>query len=455
MLFRSLLDSLKPRSARAVARPARRDDAHRRSEACRLKVESLEDRTVLSAVTFDAPPASLGVAVAAPEEAGHAVAAVAAENQGARVLWGQSGVIDGARVVAWALVSPHDGTVLAAGVTFSLKLAETMPQPGDGPDGAIAALAFPAVVQNTTFFNHLEIHSNPDGHEAPPGSVNPDRNRVPHFDFHFYGIPEEQVWAIPDQRPPLPVVPADRLPAGYTQPGRSVLQMGRHSGPIWALSDPNPLSTIVLVGYLPDGSQMHFLEPMISQEVLLARQDFTLPVPTPRDLGRASPTLYPTSFNALFQGDTYSFVYSGFVTQPAGASGVRDAAAPAVLANLDRVTPNVPATTGPSDVARLLVAGPEDGTVPSGVAFDIAPAFRGLDVAAARFIPQDPIRPLAVAPVFALNYGTGSVTLPTLRGLDNAFARLIPGSPVRESPVFIGLADALIDGGDMGWTWEL
>jgi hypothetical protein len=373
-----------------------------------------------------------------------------------RVLWGESAVIDGARVVTWALVSPHDNTILAAGVTFSLKLAENMPEPGDGPAGAIAALAFPSVVQDSTFFNHLEIQSNPHGHEAPPGSVNPDRNRVPHFDFHFYGIPEEQVWAIPDLRPPLPAVPADRLPAGYTQPGRSVLQMGRHAGPKWALTDPNPLSTIVLAGYLPDGSQMHFLEPMISQEVLLARQDFTLPVPTPQNLGRAAPTLYPTSFNALFQGNAYSFVYSDFVTLPAGASRVRDAAAPAVLANVDRATSTVPATTGPSDPAPLLAAGPENGTVPSGVTFDALRDFQGLDIAAARFIPQEPCRPLAVAPVFALNYGTGSVTLPALRALDSAFARLIPGNPVRESPGFIGLADALLDGGgDMQWTWEL
>ena len=97
-----------------------------------------------------------------------------------------------------------------------------------------------------------------------PGSVNPDRNRVPHFDFHFYGIPEELVWAIPDILPPLPRVPADRLPVGYTQAGRSVLQMGRHSGPVWALTDPNPLTAIMLAGFLPDGTQMHFLEPMIS-----------------------------------------------------------------------------------------------------------------------------------------------------------------------------------------------
>jgi hypothetical protein len=214
-------------------------------------------------------------------------------------------------VATWARVSPRDNTILAVGVTFSEKLAEDMPVPGSGPAGAIASLAFPPTVQESTFFNHLEIQPEPAGHEAPPGSVNPDRNRVPHFDFHFYAVPEEMVWAIPDVRPPLPAVPADRLPAGYTQAGRSVLQMGRHSSPVWALSDPNFLSTIMIAGFVPDGSQMHFLEPMISEEVLLGRQDFTLPVPMPQTFGRAM--LYPTSFEATFQGNAWSFVFSDFV----------------------------------------------------------------------------------------------------------------------------------------------
>ena len=55
---------------------------------------------------------------------------------------------------------------------------------------------------------------------------------------------------------------------------------------------------------------------------------------------------------------------------------------------------------------RLQVECLEDRTVPSSVTFDAAPAFRGLDVAVVRFIPQEPTRPLAAAPVFALNYAT-------------------------------------------------
>ena len=107
------------------------------------------------------------------ERDGNVISAFARDAHGVRVLWGESTIIDGARVMTWTLVSPRDRKILAVGATFSLELAEDMPGEGDGPDGAIAALEFPALIQETTFFNHLEIHSNPNGHEAPPGSVNP------------------------------------------------------------------------------------------------------------------------------------------------------------------------------------------------------------------------------------------------------------------------------------------
>jgi hypothetical protein len=249
----------------------------------------------------------------AAETAGNFVSAFAREAQGVRVIWGEATVIDSARMVTWALVSPQENQILAVGATMSLTFFDNQPQErGPGPAGAWASLDFPDVVRDTTFFNHLEIQSEPNGHVAPPGSVNPDRNRVPHFDFHFYAIPEEQVWAIPLRTPPLPAVPADRLPAGYLQPGFSQLQMGRHSSPVWSLTDPNPLSTIMIAGYLPDGSQMHFLEPMISRDFLLGKQDFTLPVPMPQSFGREM--LYPTTFEATFQGNAYSFVFSDFVS---------------------------------------------------------------------------------------------------------------------------------------------
>lgn len=257
--------------------------------------------------------------------AAEVMGAVAPRAGGARVIWGEASVIDGARVATWALVSPQTDEILAVGVSLPLKLVDRQPQQGgSGPAGAIASLAFPSIVQENTYFNHFELHTSPMGHPISPLAVNPDRNRVPHFDLHFYGISEAQVRAIVPTGAPLPPIPSQLLPAGYTQPGPVELipQMGRHSNPAWALSDPNPLTTVMLAGFLPDASKMHFIEPMITREVFLQREDFTLPVPTPQSLGQN--TLYPASFDAVFQGNSYQLIYSGFnqttLAQPAAAA---------------------------------------------------------------------------------------------------------------------------------------
>ena len=262
--------------------------------------------------------AVLGLAIpqaARPDDGdGNIFSAYARDAHGVRVIWGEHTVVDGIPIATWALVHPRDGTILAVGATFSQKMAEDMPDPGDGPAGAIASLEFPALVQETTFFYHLEIQPQAHGHTTPPGSVNPARNSVPHFDFHFYSIPEELVWLIPAQTPPPapPAVPASLLPAGYRPAGPSILQMGRHSAPAWSFTDPNFLSAIMIAGFLPDGSQMHFIEPMLSQDLLLTEQDFTLDVPMPRAFGREM--LYPTQFRALFHGNAWSLVFSDFVS---------------------------------------------------------------------------------------------------------------------------------------------
>lgn len=236
-----------------------------------------------------------------------------AEIPPAHVVIGDAAVVQGNLLMSWARIRGSDD-IEEVGVTIPVNLFDNQPtEPGDGPAGAIASIVFPRIVRETTYLNHFELHSNPHGHEAPPGSVNPDRNRVPHFDFHFYAVDEDEVWLIPDLSPPLPPVPAAILPNGYVQAGRCVLQMGRHSSPLTALLDPDPLTAAMITGFVPDGSQMHFLEPMISRDFLLERNDFELPVPMPAAFGRAM--LYPTKFAAEYDSelDAYHFVFSEFV----------------------------------------------------------------------------------------------------------------------------------------------
>ena len=301
-----------------------------------LGIERLEQRRLLCGTPADAAAghssgggdalAVLDAPAGAParnDVEGHVVAAFARSSGGMRggeLVWGETTIVDGALAATWAIVSRKDGGVIAAGATVPLSLAQDMPQRGAGPAGAFASLDFPAVVRDTTYFNHLEIQSQQHGHASPPGSANPDRNAVPHFDFHFYSIPEADVFTIPGLRPPpaLPTVPADRLPAGYLQPGPSEPQMGRHSAPQWSLADPGPLSTIMIAGYLPDASRMHFLEPMISRDVLLQGRDFALDVPMPQTFDRD--TRYPTRSEVVFQGGAHHFIYSDFIGTASGTS---------------------------------------------------------------------------------------------------------------------------------------
>jgi hypothetical protein len=230
-----------------------------------------------------------------------------------KIIAGESAIVAGGTMSTWARINGA-GKVIWVGTTMPLSLVENQPPPGSGPAGAIAVLNYPPVVQQTTYFNHAEIHSNLHGHPANPRFADIHRYEAPHFDFHFYSIPVAQVLTIPfvPPSPLLPSVPAERLPVGYAQPEFSVLQMGRHAAQlseftatdIWQLSLP--------VGFLPDASYMHFIEPMITREFLLRRENFTLPVPMPAGLGRA--TQYPTECVALYDkdADAYHIVFKGF-----------------------------------------------------------------------------------------------------------------------------------------------
>lgn len=259
--------------------------------------------------------ASLVVAIAIVSAGPNSALAKPPATPPTQVIFGETAVVHGNLVVAWARVHKRHG-VQEVGVTIPVALFDHQPEEeGDGPAGAIASLKFPQVVCDTTFFNHFELQSNPHGHIAPPGSVNPDRNRVPHFDFHFYAITKEQVFLIPATTAsprPIPVPPA-MLPPDYIQPGTSIAQMGRHSSPLSALLDPAPLTTVMLAGFTVPGDQMHFVEPMISREFLLERNDFELATPLPAKFGRSM--RYPKEFAGEYDADidAYHFVFSEFI----------------------------------------------------------------------------------------------------------------------------------------------
>lgn len=235
----------------------------------------------------------------------------ATPGSGDKIIIGETTQIAGGTVATWARVN-GGGNVIWVGLTIPLSMAENMPPRGAGPAGAVAVLNFPPVVQATTYFNHAEIHSQSAGHGS--AGADPHRYEAPHFDFHFYSIPVAALQTIP-----LGMffvnVPADRVPEGYGQPEPfSVPQMGRHSSSLdeAAATEEDHWLFTMIAGFLPDASYMHFIEPMITQETLLQRQNFALPVPTPAVLGRT--TSYPTECVVHYDKDAeaYHIVFKGF-----------------------------------------------------------------------------------------------------------------------------------------------
>jgi hypothetical protein len=226
---------------------------------------------------------------------------------------GESATVAGGTVSTWARVN-GGGKGIWVGPTLPPSMAENMPTPGAGPAGAVATLNYPAVVQQTTYFNHAEVQSNEHGHPANPRFADVHRYEAAHFDFHFYSIPVAQVLTIPfvPPSPLLPPVSSDRLPAGYAQPEFSVPQMGRHASPLSEFTATDTWLATMVAGFLPDASSMHFIEPMVTQELLLQRENFTLPVPQPAVLGRT--TQYPTECVVAYDKDTdaYHIVFKGF-----------------------------------------------------------------------------------------------------------------------------------------------
>jgi hypothetical protein len=115
-----------------------------------------------------------------------------------------------------------------------------------------------------------------------------------------------------------------------------------------------------------------------------------------------------------------------------------------IPATRDAPEPGADAMPRPSRTRPSLEA-LDPRVIPSAV-LGAPPAFKGLEVAVARFTPVGPCRCLDVSPVFALNYGgSNDATVPALAGLLVANSHY-PTDP--SSPVFFGLAGRDDGGGD-------
>lgn len=160
-------------------------------------------------------------------------------------------------------------------------------------------------------FDHIMIDWNPHGHEPIP------IYGLPHFDFHFYFISEDEQMMIP----PYPLAPdkfdhapdAAYLPEHYANFGGGVPMMGAHWVDLTSpeLDPNNPAKftqTFVYGSY--DGS-VTFWEPMITWEYLNNTDWFDRSIPQPAKVERSG--FYPTKLHVRKSSGEIQIIMDEFV----------------------------------------------------------------------------------------------------------------------------------------------
>lgn len=196
---------------------------------------------------------------------------------------GESSAVGDGEATTYAVT--EDEEVTAVGIRLTEGALEDL-----GDETVKAHLGFPESVDGTPF-EFAGIDWSRGGHE-PEGVYN-----VPHFDIHFYMVPEEEVEEIQHIRNYDTPIAEDQMPPGYVRTNEVVPEMGEH------LIDPNGREfeegnefthTFVWGAYEGD---LTFYEPMIANEFLegLEASEVGDEIKTPERMPEAGD--YPTEYS--------------------------------------------------------------------------------------------------------------------------------------------------------------
>ncbi|HEX8826323.1 MAG TPA: hypothetical protein VF794_40840, partial [Archangium sp.] len=212
-----------------------------------------------------------------------------------RMVEGQSVDFHGGKVTTWATLDA-EGVVKEVGFTLPYKSIESAPvSDGTHDHTSIFVADFPQVVRDTTFINHFEFDWMAAGHP-------PERHSTPHFDFHFYGVDKAATKAIDCTN--AKQAPETDIPVGWVAPVPPdapdatefcVPNMGYHALPTSEFDENGVKNGVfdkaMLAGFYD--AKFIFIEPMVTKAALQQKASFSLPVPQPKSVGRA--TLFPTT----------------------------------------------------------------------------------------------------------------------------------------------------------------
>lgn len=160
------------------------------------------------------------------------------------------------------------------------------------PDGVTTVLPLHHKAKEVTPFEHLGVNWEPEGHL--PVFL------IPHFDFHFYMISNEERLAIPEYSPATDAAfnlfpPSGYMPENYGAPpgqGGVYPEMGKHWLPL-NLPAYLPFTSIMVLGTY--NGEFIFIEPMATVDFLLSNPDFSAAFSQPEFFQES--TNYPTHYN--------------------------------------------------------------------------------------------------------------------------------------------------------------
>lgn len=222
----------------------------------------------------------------------------------------------GSPVSVWSK-NNDEGNVAEIGIDFPLAIAQKSTMGTDGSAQVDPANTVQMTVQDdvkqSTYVDHVQIDYYPSGHA-------PDMYKAPHFDLTFFAIsaadqdkidctdttetgPEHLPGSFVSDKPGL-------APDGGCTPKMGIRATDIAS-PEYDMVNRHPFDKTMAVGFY--GGNLIFIQPMITREQLLKKEDFTFSLATPPYLGKAA--LYPTVFTATYDTakDMYHFVLSKFV----------------------------------------------------------------------------------------------------------------------------------------------
>ena len=165
------------------------------------------------------------------------------------------------QIRTWINIRHRDGKPLALGI--EMTDGSLLNLPTDAHDFAANTFILPLHqrARKLTPFDHITVNWEPEGHE-PKGIYD-----VPHFDVHFYKISVAHQLAINGLPGPAPA--PGFLPASYVIEGATVPQMGTHwLDPASPELSPKPAPFTHTFIYGSNNGHVHFLEPMITRELI-------------------------------------------------------------------------------------------------------------------------------------------------------------------------------------------